>query len=101
MKRCKPSVGLLDATHGCGTNADKAIVEANGADPNFISDLAVRKSTRLCLYEQGFHPANNPGQMWYICKVPDCTTFGGAWLCFNAEEVLVAHWNTLHAAVLP
>lgn len=87
----KPSVGPMYMTHGCGTMAAKAITEATGAE----------KSTKLHLHEQRYHPTNDPGLMRYICKVPQCTTFGGTWVFFNTEEENVAHWNMLHVAMLP
>lgn len=54
-----------------GTKAAKAVIEAAGPDPNFVSDTLVEKSKKLG--EQAFHATTDPGPMWYFCRVSGCT----------------------------
>ena len=77
-----------------------AVIEATGADPNFVSDRAVKDPTGSRSYEVKPRARQNVGPVRYVCRGEDCRAFGTARFG-SPEDEWISHWNTFHVAVMP
>ncbi len=81
--------------------AAAAVIEATGADPNYVPDWAVKDPTGSQSYEVEFRAGRNSGPVRYVCRGEDCRAFGTARFGFTTEKEWISHWNTFHVAVMP
>ncbi len=84
-----------------GAKAASAVIRDTGADPNFITDRVIGRTTKPRRYEMAFRPDVDKGPRRYVCRAEDCRAFGTARFSFTTEEELICHWNTFHVAVMP
>ncbi len=97
----QPSMGLISRGQMTGARAAAAVTKTTGADPKFVTDRVIGRTTRPRWYEMAHRPEIDPGPMRYACRVHDCRAFGTDRFSFTTEEELVCHWNMFHVAVMP
>ncbi len=97
----QPADRSFESEWSWGPLATAAVIEATGADPNFVPDRAVKDRTGPRSYEVESHAGRSSGPVRYVCRGEDCRAFGTARFGFTTEEEWISHWNTFHVAVMP
>ncbi len=96
----QPADRNFDSERSWGALTAAAVIKATGADPNFVSDRAVKTPTGPRSYEVESRTRRNPDPVRYVCRGEDCRAFGTARFRFTTEEEWISHWNTFHVAVM-
>ena len=97
----QPADRSFESERSWGSLAAAAVIEATGADPNFVSDRAVKDPTGSRSHEVEPRAGRSLGPVRYVCRGEDCRAFGTARFGFTTEEEWISHWNTFHVAVMP
>ncbi len=72
----QPSVGLIGPDQTTRARVAAAVIRTTGADPNFVTDRVVGRTTKPRWYEMGYRPPIDLGPMHYVCRVDDCHALG-------------------------
>ncbi len=97
----QPADKSFELERSWGAQAVADVIRATGADPNFVSDRAVKDPTESQSYEVEPRAAQGAGLVRYVCRGEDCRAFGTARFGFTTEDEWISHWNTFHVAVMP
>ncbi len=97
----QPADKSFKLEHSWGAQAAADFIRATGADPNFVSDQAVKDPTESRSYEVEPRAAQGAGLVRYVCHGEDCWALGTARFGFTTEDEWISHWNTFHVAVMP